>query len=395
MPDNPIKVIMLAPTPYFSDRGCHVRIYEEAKALRQLGVDVRIVTYHLGRDLGQIPTYRACRIPWYKKVEAGPSWQKPYLDILLLFKAMRIARTFSPDLIHAHLHEGALVGFFLKKWLQVPLLFDYQGSLTAEISAHRFIKKKSLLHKVFAGLERTSNNLADFIVTSSSPSASALVNDWHMQANRVQALIDGVDTDDFRPYSKMACRIELNLPQDVPIVGFLGLLNEYQGIDILLEAISILKGQNTRLFFLVMGFPEAEYVKKAKDSGLDSIIRFTGRIDYSLAPKYLSACDLAVSPKISLSEANGKLFNYMACGLPTIVFDTPVNREILGETGAYAAYGNASDLAVKIAMLATNTPMIEELSEKSREKAVQKHSWRARGETLLELYRGLLKKSKA
>ena len=47
---------MLAPTPYFADRGCHVRIYEEARALIGLGHEVRIVTYHLGRDMAGIPT---------------------------------------------------------------------------------------------------------------------------------------------------------------------------------------------------------------------------------------------------------------------------------------------------------------------------------------------------
>ena len=44
---------MIAPTPYFSDRGCHVRIYEEAKALKARSHEVVIVTYHLGRDVGE------------------------------------------------------------------------------------------------------------------------------------------------------------------------------------------------------------------------------------------------------------------------------------------------------------------------------------------------------
>ena len=42
---------MLAPTPFFADRGCHVRIYEEARALQALGHRVTICTYHNGRDL--------------------------------------------------------------------------------------------------------------------------------------------------------------------------------------------------------------------------------------------------------------------------------------------------------------------------------------------------------
>ena len=386
----PVKVLMLAPTPFFSDRGCHVRIYEEANALRSSGIDVRLVTYHLGRDIPHIPTYRICSIPWYEKLEAGPSWHKPYLDILLLLKAAKVAKTFAPDLIHAHLHEGAFIGFFLKKWLKVPMLFDYQGSMTAEITAHGFAGKKSVLNKFFMALERFINNRADLIVTSSTPSTVKLVNEWNMPPDRVSTVMDGVDTGFFHPIEKIRCKKELRLPLDIPVVGFLGLLNEYQGIDILLEAISIIKRQGGKIHFLIMGFPEKKYIEKSREMKVEDMVTFTGRIKYESAPEYLSACDVAVSPKISLAEANGKLFNYMACGVPAVVFDTPVNREILGETGIYADYGNAADLAEKIVTLLKDTEKLKDLSALTREKAVNEHSWQARGEKLLGLYQSLM-----
>ena len=76
-----MRILTIAPTPYFSDRGCHVRIYEEARALVKGGHEVTICTYHLGSDIGGIPTLRIPPIPWYKKRSAGPSWHKPFLDL--------------------------------------------------------------------------------------------------------------------------------------------------------------------------------------------------------------------------------------------------------------------------------------------------------------------------
>ena len=102
MTDRALRVLMIAPTPYFADRGCHVRIYEEARALTERGHEVCIATYHLGRDIPGVRVIRIPAIPWYNKLEAGPSWHKPYLDMLLLGTVLAEIRSFRPHLLHAH-----------------------------------------------------------------------------------------------------------------------------------------------------------------------------------------------------------------------------------------------------------------------------------------------------
>jgi glycosyltransferase involved in cell wall biosynthesis len=377
---------MVAPTPFFADRGCHVRIFEEARVVGQSGHDVRLVTYHLGRDMAGVPTERIMSIPWYRKLTAGPSWHKPYLDILLFFKALAVSRSFRPDLIHAHLHEGAFIGIFLKKILNIPLVFDCQGSLTGEIIDHGFVRRGSWLAAFFAMLERFINNSVDAIVTSSTAGAEALSREWGVPVGKLTPLTDGVNTDEFAPGDKGAAKRSLGLPSDRPVVVFLGLLNRYQGVDLLLDVIAILKKRGVRVHFLLMGFPEDKYRRKADDRGLAGMITFTGRVDYRQAPDYLAAGDLAVSPKISLTEANGKLFNYMACGLPCLVFDTPVNREILGDTGVYARFGDPVDFADRLEEMLADPLGLEHLGGRAREKAIDEHSWKSRGGRLTELY---------
>jgi len=385
-----LRILMLAPTPYFADRGCHVRIYEEARVVKQLGHDLRLVTYHLGRDMAEIPTERIMRIPWYRRLTAGPSWHKPYLDILLFFKALKVARSFRPHLIHAHLHEGAFIGIFLKAILGIPLLFDCQGSLTGEIIDHGFTRRGSPLARFFALLERFINTRADVIVTSSTAAAAALVNEWGVPPATVTPLTDGVNTEEFAPGDRGAAKRSLGLPPDLPVAVFLGLLNRYQGIDLLLDVMGILAERGVRVHLLLMGFPDEKYRARARERGLDKLITLTGRIDYRKAPGYLAAGDLAVSPKISLTEANGKLFNYMACGLPCLVFDTPVNREILGETGIYARFADPVDFADRLERMLADQAELERLGGAARDKAVAEHSWKNRGEALCRLYASLV-----
>src|SRR5436305_543957 len=95
------RVLMIAPTPFYTDRGCHVRIAGEARALRRLGHEVTVCTYHNGRDLADLDIRRIRRVPWYRKTSAGPSLHKPYLDVMLAALTRRVAREMRPDVIHA------------------------------------------------------------------------------------------------------------------------------------------------------------------------------------------------------------------------------------------------------------------------------------------------------
>jgi glycosyltransferase involved in cell wall biosynthesis len=381
---------MIAPTPYFSDRGCHVRIYEEARALTKLGHEVCIVTYHLGRDMPGVRVVRTPRIPWYNKREAGPSWHKPYLDILVLWKSFAVARAFRPHLIHAHLHEGALIGSVLKLLTRIPLLFDYQGSLTGESLNHGFFHKKSPLTSVFTQCERFINRRATVIITSSEQGRQELIDNWGIHPEKVINLIDGVDTEVFRPYSQSESRRELGIPDTVKVVVYLGLFNRYQGVDLLLDAISLLKGKASDVRFLLMGFPDEEYRRKAEEMDIDDVIVFTGRVQYERAAFFLSAGDIAVSPKLAQTEANGKLFNYMACALPTIAFDSHINREILGDAGIYVEHGNTAALADAIIDSLANSEGLMSFSRKVRDRAINMHSWDSRSQQLEVVYRTLL-----
>ena len=51
-----LKVLHIAPTPFFADRGCHIRIRNEIESLRDQDVEVTLCTYHQGRDVEGIRT---------------------------------------------------------------------------------------------------------------------------------------------------------------------------------------------------------------------------------------------------------------------------------------------------------------------------------------------------
>ncbi|MBI2906893.1 MAG: glycosyltransferase family 4 protein [Chloroflexi bacterium] len=402
MPESPVlttgkryNVLKIAPTSFFSDYGCHVRIYEESLALRRLGNGVTVCTYHTGGDIDGLDIRRSLRIPWDKKIRVGSSMHKLYCDALLSLRALHVSLQFRPDIIHAHLHEGALIGYYLSRLRGIPLVFDFQGSLTSEMIDHNFIRRNSRIFGPLRFLESHINGLADAVITSSRHGAEVLRQDFEYPLHKVFTVPDGVDASFFRPRSQLmdndkarSLRQSLGIPLGRKVVVYLGLLAPYQGTNKLLEAASLLVKRRRKAHFLVMGYPGEDYYRAlAADMGLTGHVTFTGRIPYRLAPGYLALGDIAVAPKLSETEGNGKLLNYIAAGLPTVAFDTPVAREILGDLGVYARPGCAESLANDIDFLLTaDDALMWEFANRLRARAVNKHSWDLAGKRLMAIY---------
>src|SRR5690242_10346279 len=197
----PHTILMIAPTSFFADYGCHIRIWQEAKALQNLGHRLIIATYHNGDNMPGFDIRRSWDVPWVKRVMVGAPRHKIYLDAALSYRALEVALRVRPTIIHAHLHEGALIGAVLKRLLKVPLIFDWQGSMTAEMIDHRFLRgKDSWLYPPLWHLERLVNKQADALVTSSHNAASLLQRNFEFPTDQLHTVIDGINTERFRPF---------------------------------------------------------------------------------------------------------------------------------------------------------------------------------------------------
>jgi len=387
------NILMIAPTSFFGDYGCHVRILEEVRVLQKRGHRVTIVTYYKGRDLPELNIVRTRPTPWHASYEVGSSRHKVAFDALLSWTALRTARRLKPDIIHAHLHEGALIGRMLSVATGAPLVFDYQGSLTAEMLDHRFVRPGSKREWFFHTVENTIDRMPRAILTSSRHSAQLLRAELPDQAQRVVPMPDCVDTDFFRPRAADdqaevdALKDQLGIPRDRTVVIYLGLLAQYQGTSHIIQAARSVVIQQPDAHFLVMGYPNPDHYRtEAAQSGLLDHMTFTGRVPYEQAARYLRVGDIALAPKLSLTEGAGKILNYMACALPTVAFDTPQAREFMAQFGAYAERGSADALAARIDELLLNPAQARALGQALRTRAIQRFSWDDAARRIVAVY---------
>lgn len=391
------RVLMIAPTSFFADYGCHVRILEETRALQKLGHRVTIATYHNGKPIADLDIRRTLPIPWRKNYEVGSSRHKIGFDALLGLATLQMLIRERFDVIHAHLHEGALIGIVLGRLFNIPVVFDFQGSLTGEMLDHHFVRQESRVFQVFRSIERWIDHHAPVILTSTANAERLLVNEFGCSPDQIWPLPDCVNGDIFRPATEYSpndlaiLRQSLGIPSERKVIVYLGLLAEYQGIGLLLQAVQQIVQQQPNVHLLLMGFPNvAHYQARATELGICDSVTFTGRLPYQQAPLYLALGDVAVAPKLSLTEGSGKLLNYMAVGLPTVAFDTPVAREYLGSDGLYAAAGDVGDLARQLMVALSVSVSCQQRGQRLRERALQRFGWHEASHRIVDVYRRLL-----
>lgn len=385
------RVLMLAPTSFFADYGCHVRILEEATTLRQMGHQVKVCTYHTGRDVPGLSIVRTARLPWRRESEIGPSYHRIALDLLLFLKTLVVARRWEPDIIHAHLHEGALIGYPASLACRAPLIFDFQGSMTSEMIDHGFLRANAPSYVFMSRLEKMINRLPKATIVASRHAFELLARDLDNGHSKIHLVPDCIDARTFAPnhgeVQKSQMKRRLGIPPGSKVVVYLGLLAEHQGTTLLMQSLRQLLASRSDVHTVIMGYPSVEhYQAVAGELGIDRKVTFTGRIPYSEAHQYLSAGDVAVSPKVSATEGQGKLLTYMAMGIPTVAFDTPVAREYLDQWGIFARFGDPLSLAEAIAFALDNPDEAIRLGSKLRERAISHYSWEAAGRKIVEIY---------
>lgn len=387
--EDALTVLHIAPTPFFSDRGCHVRIQGIVSALSGRSIRNIVCTYHHGRDVPGVETRRIPPIPGYTKREAGPSAFKYLADLLLFVKALAVAWNEQPDVIHGHLHEGALIGWLVKLGLfsgEPPLVFDVQGSLVGELTAHDYFEHRPGLKQVFRNIERFITRLPDSFVCSSEASARILRSDFGVDENRVTVVHDGADVTSASTRTERL-REALGLPDNVPVVIYTGALLPAKGLESLKRIVLEAKGRAVPLHFLVVGYPEEEMRTFVQHHDLCGLCTVPGRVPFEELSDYLGLATVAVEPKGGDSgEASGKLLNYMGAGIPVVCFDTANNRGLLGEAGVFVEQGAIQSFVGAIERMLKYPDLCSEKGRRVRERVQDKFSWAASAKQVESVY---------
>ena len=178
------------------------------------------------------------------------------------------------------------------------------------------------------------------------------------------------------------------------LIGYVGVMGEQEGIDLLLEAMRLLvyvQGRgDVRLALAGSGSHLPRLKALASELGLDEYVTFLGRISDADLCEMLSCADVCVNPDRvnamnDLSTMN-KVMEYMAFGKPIVQFDVREGRVSAGGASLYARANDARDFADKIAELLDDPGRRAAMGALARKRVEAKLSWRTQAPTLLAAY---------
>jgi glycosyltransferase involved in cell wall biosynthesis len=172
---------------------------------------------------------------------------------------------------------------------------------------------------------------------------------------RLWIMPNGVDRTRFHPGIDGAPVRETLGLQHAFVLGFVGWVRSWHGVDYLVRAAAELRARIPDLVVLVVGDgparPELETL--AGELGVSDQVLFTGAVPQDRIPEYIAAMDVAVQPNVTEYASPIKLFEYLAMARPVIAPAKDNITEIVthGEHALLFEPGSTAQLAVCIESL--------------------------------------------
>lgn len=344
-----MRILFLAPQPFFRLRGTCLALRRCLEVYSQAGAEVDLVTFPFGEDLALpgLAIHRLKPLPGIRDVPIGPSWRKAAMDLPLLLKAALLCSRRFYDFIHAS-EEAVLAGAALKSVFGGRLVADMDDVLSDRLERSGFLRGVLALAAV-RGAERWALSRADAILTNSDDTTAYARRHGGAACVEFYDHLPPLSGKPLDAGQARALRAEQGwLGREV--VLYVGNLEPYQGVELLVDALpGILRRRPAALCVVVGGRPEQVELlrRRAEALGVDGALLTPGPSPFDSAFRLMCAADVLVSPIVQPKAIPMKLYAYLAAGVPIVATDVPNHAQILDRRDLPAP--RADDLARAVA----------------------------------------------
>jgi len=384
-------VVENLPVPF--DR----RVWQEANTLKENGADVSIICPKMKgytkkyECINGIHIYRH-PLPLEARGALGYLWEYTaaiFWEFVLSWKIFFKKRFHviqgcnPPDLIF-------FVALFFKIF-GVKYVFDHHD-INPELYIAKY-NKKGLFYRFLMFVERLTFMTADYSIATNESYKEIAIKRGKMDPEKVTVVRSGPKLERL----KLTPGNEKYKKGRKYLVGYVGVIGEQEGIDLLLESAKyIVEKRNDVQFAIVGGGTDVEKLAKlSNEMGLSDYVDFYGRVDDSVLVDVLNTADVCVNPDKptemnNLSTMN-KIMEYMALKKPIVQYDLKEGKISAQSASLYANNNDTKDFAEKIDWLLNNENERKKMGEFGYNRIINELSWNYEQNNLISAYKKILK----
>jgi glycosyltransferase involved in cell wall biosynthesis len=405
--DHAVAYLLHNSLPYAS-AGYATRTHGLLKALVRDGWDVHGVT-RLGFPIDQLDPADERLLPavddidgvcYHRLVDSRRVYHKwpigSFVDDYTR-RVEQLLRTHQLGIVHAasnYWNGFAAVG--AARRLGLPSIYEVRGLWELTRMSRDPGYEQSEMFALTAQLETEACLHADHVLAITGALRELMIERGVPQ-EKITVLPNGVDTTWFTPrHRDAALAEELGLTEKV-VIGYVGSVLDYEGIDMLLQAVSGFLARNDFHVLIVGDGTELDSCRSKSESlGLTDLVTFTGRIPHHDVGRYYSLVDIAPFPRKSLPVCETvsplKPFEAMATGKVPVVSSVAALTEIVtdGENGLVFEKGDVGALAAALERLVDDRGLRDRLSMAARDWVVRERDWAVLVRTLEAIYADLV-----
>lgn len=300
--------------------GLNVYVREVASALAHAGLECTTFTRRTRADQPEVlqvePGYRVVHVDAGDHdlpKEALPSVLGQFGDVVI----DHLKNDFPADIVHANYFLSGLVAHRIKHELELPFVTTFHT--LAKVKAEGGDQESQWRHDAEAEIV----GCADAICVNCSEEEHQFRRLYGNPPGRIEIVSPAVEHAFFAPGDRGGARRALELPEDVPVLLFVGRIQPLKGPDVAVQALAAL-GRPDALLLVVGGAsgPEGEAEmahlhRLAADLGVSGQVRFAPPQPHHILSTYYRAADAVVVP--SRSESFGLVaLEASACGVPVV-----------------------------------------------------------------------------
>lgn len=379
-----MKILLLAPEPFFQNRGTPIAVRLLAQTLGKLGHEVHLLTYAEGENIS-LDNVTIHRIPSLHgllgAIRPGFSLKKLFSDAMMAAESFWLRKKNQFDYVHA-VEESVFIAMLLAAVFHTPYIYDLDSWMSDQLIAGLVFLRP--FRAVFEYFERLAVRRSSGVV----PVCRAL-EDKIRSFDRTKLL---VRLEDISLLAENTGSLELLREKygcQGRLVMYVGNLERYQGIALLLEAFSLADPDALACSLVVIGgtAKDIEQHKEiARRLGIAGQVFFIGPRPAADLGMYLSQADVLVSPRTEGENTPMKLYSYMDSGLPILATKIASHTQVLDEETAFLAAPEPAAMAAELKRILADSGEARRRAGRAKEKASAEYSQAAYESKLSRFY---------